>query len=103
MKKTSACIWLSPADRAALEGWVTGRSTPQKLVWRGRIVLLSADRVGVMTIVRSVGKSKVTVGALAGALSCRRHRRAATRRDAAGTQAAAERRDDRAGRAQDLA
>src|ERR1039458_9152200 len=62
MKKTSACIWLSPADRATLEGWVSGRNTPQKLVWRSRIVLLSAERVGVMAIVRLVGKSKVTVG-----------------------------------------
>ena len=62
MKKTRACIWLSPADRATLEGWVLGRNTPQKLVWRARIVLLSAEHVGVMTIVRSVGKSKVTVG-----------------------------------------
>ena len=62
MKKTRACIWLSPPDRAALEGWVSGRNTPQKLVWRARIVLLSADRAGVMAIVRSVGKSKVTVG-----------------------------------------
>src|SRR6266481_9543724 len=62
MKKTQGCIWLSPADRAALEGWVSGRNTAQKLVWRARIVLLSADRVAVMAIVRSVGKSKVTVG-----------------------------------------
>jgi transposase len=62
MKKTSASIWLSPADRATLEGWVSGRNTPQKLVWRARIVLLSADRTGVMAIVRAVGKSKVTVG-----------------------------------------
>lgn len=62
MSKTRACIWLSPADRATLEGWVSRRNTPQKLVWRARIVLLSADRVGVMTIARSVGKSKVTVG-----------------------------------------
>src|SRR5260370_25968636 len=61
MKKTRACIWLSPADRATLEGWVSGRNTPQKLVWRARIVLLSAERVGVMAIVRSVGMSKVTV------------------------------------------
>jgi transposase len=61
MKKTSACIWLSPADRATLEGWISARSTPQKLVWRSRIVLLSADRVGTMAIVRWVGKSKVTV------------------------------------------
>ena len=61
MKKTSACIWLSPADRATLEGWVSGRSTPQKLVWRARIVLLAADRVRVMAIARAVSMSKVTV------------------------------------------
>jgi transposase len=61
MRKTDASIWLSPSDRATLEGWISGRNTPQKVVWRARIVLLSADRVGVMAIVRSVGKSKVTV------------------------------------------
>ena len=61
MKKTEACIWLSAADRTTLEGWVCGRNTPQKVVWRARIVLLSADRVGVMAISRSVGMSKVTV------------------------------------------
>jgi transposase len=61
MKKTEAGIWLSPADRATLGEWVSGRNTPQKVVWRARIVLLSADRVGVMAIARSVGKSKVTV------------------------------------------
>jgi len=60
--RTRACLWLSAADRAALGEWVAGRNTPQKLVWRARIVLLSADRAGVMSIVRSVGKSKVTVG-----------------------------------------
>jgi hypothetical protein len=61
MQKTEACIWLSPTDRATLDGWVSGRNTPQKVVWRSRIVLLSADRVGVMAIGRAVGKSKVTV------------------------------------------
>jgi len=61
MIKTEACIWLSPTDRAALERWVSGRNTPQKLVWRARIVLLSAERGGVMAIVRAVGTSKVTV------------------------------------------
>jgi transposase-like protein len=40
---------------------VSGRNTPQKLVWRARIVLLSADDTGVMAITRMVGKSKVTV------------------------------------------
>ena len=62
MKKTEPCIWLSPGDRATLEGWISGRNTPQKLVWRARIVLLSADRIGVMAITRAVGVSKVTVG-----------------------------------------
>jgi transposase len=59
--KTQACIWLSPEDRAALEGWVADRNTPQKLVWRARIVLLSAEQAGKMAIVRAVGKCKRTV------------------------------------------
>jgi transposase len=61
MTKTKANLWLSPADRATLEKWVSTRNTPQKMVWRARIVLLSADRVGVMAITRAVGMSKVTV------------------------------------------
>lgn len=59
--KTQACIWLSPEDRATLEGWVADRNTPQKLVWRSRIVLMSAERAGKMTIVRAVRKCKRTV------------------------------------------
>lgn len=61
MKKTEASIWLTSADRTTLSEWISGRNTPQKVVWRARIVLLSADRVGVMAIASSVGKSKVTV------------------------------------------
>ena len=38
--ESESCIWLSPEDRARLEGWVAGRKTPQKLVWRARIVLM---------------------------------------------------------------
>src|SRR6266851_3198519 len=55
------CIWLSPADQAELEGWVADRNTPQKLVWRSRIVLMSAAGAGKMAIVRAVGKCKRTV------------------------------------------
>ena len=55
------CIWLSPTDRAELESWVADRNTPQKLVWRSRIVLLSAAGVGTMSIMRAVGKSKPSV------------------------------------------
>ncbi len=60
--KTQACIWLSPEDRAPLEGWVADRNTPQKVVWRARIVLLSAAGAGKMAIVRAAGKCKRTVG-----------------------------------------
>jgi len=52
------CTWLSPADRVELAGWVAGRNTPQKLVWRARIVLMWADGAGVTAIVRALGKSK---------------------------------------------
>src|SRR5271165_1475414 len=57
----NVCIWLSPEDRAELEGWVADRNTPQKLVWRSRIVLLSAAGDGTMSIMRAVGKSKPSV------------------------------------------
>ena len=54
-------IWLSPSDRVRLEGWVSGRNTPQKLVWRARIMLLSAERATITAIVRATGKCKRTV------------------------------------------
>ena len=53
-------IWLSPADRARLESWVADRNTPQKLVWRARIVLMWAEGTGVTAIVRALGKTKRT-------------------------------------------
>src|SRR5271155_4105153 len=49
------CIWLSAEDRAQLESWIADRNTPQKLVWRSRIVLLSAARAGTMSIAREGG------------------------------------------------
>jgi transposase len=53
-------IWLSPDDRARLEGWVAGWNTPQKLVWRARIVLMWASGAGVTAITRATGKTKKT-------------------------------------------
>ena len=55
-----SCIWLSPEDRAVLDGWVAGRNTPQKLAWRARIVLMWAAGAGVTAIVRATGKTKRT-------------------------------------------
>ena len=59
--ESSKSIWLSPEDRGRLENWVAGRNTPQKLVWRARIVLMYADGGSLTTIVRALGKTKKTV------------------------------------------
>ena len=61
MRKTEAYIWLSPSDRAALERLVSRRNTPQKVVWRARIVLLAADGLQAISIAAAVGKSVLTV------------------------------------------
>ena len=58
--ESEASIQLSPKDRARLEGWVAARNTPQKLVWRARIVLMWAQGAGVTEIVRATGKTKRT-------------------------------------------
>ncbi len=58
--ETEWCIWLSPGDRARLDGWVADRNTSQKLVWRARIVLMWAEGAGVTAIVRALGKTKRT-------------------------------------------
>lgn len=54
-------IQLSPEDRARLERLMAERNTPQKHAWPARIVLLSADSVGTMEIMRCTGQSKPTV------------------------------------------
>lgn len=48
-------------DRARLEGLVGDRNSPAKVVWRARIVLLSADGESVNAIARATGKSKPCV------------------------------------------
>ncbi len=58
--ETESCIWLSPEDRARLNGWVADRNAPQKLVWRARIVLMWAAGAGVTAIVRALGRTKKT-------------------------------------------
>ena len=52
---------VSPADRRRLEALVRDRNTAQKQVWRAEIVLLSADGLGTVTIMRRTGKSKTCV------------------------------------------
>jgi transposase len=54
-------ICLLPDDRKRLEAIVASGNSPQKHVWRARIVLLSADGVGTMEIQRLTGKGKPTI------------------------------------------
>lgn len=56
-----AAIQLAEADRQRLAELVRNRNTPQKVVWRSRIVLLSADGMRPPAIAAAVGKSALTV------------------------------------------
>jgi transposase len=54
-------VEVSSADRARLEAVVVDRNSPQKHVWRARIVLLTADGHGTVEIMRRTGKAKTAV------------------------------------------
>jgi transposase len=54
-------LLVGAADRARLAAIVADRNRPQKHVWRARVVLLSADRVGTAEIMRRTGLSKPSV------------------------------------------
>jgi transposase len=54
-------ISVSAADRRRLETVVADRNTPQKHVWRARIILLTADGSGTNGIMAATGRSKTTV------------------------------------------
>jgi transposase len=59
--RTGITLNVSPADRVRLDAVVADRNSPQKHVWRSRIVLLSADGCGTNEIMRLTGKSKTCV------------------------------------------
>lgn len=54
-------ISVTASDRVRLEGIVAARGSPQKHVWRARIVLLSDDGLGTVAIMAATGKSKTCV------------------------------------------
>jgi transposase len=54
-------IELSSAHRAELEAAVANRNSPQKHVWRAKIVLLTADGHGTAEIMRRTGKAKTVI------------------------------------------
>jgi len=59
--RTGISFTVSPDDRARLESIVAGRNSPQKHVWRCRIVLLTAAGLGTNAIMREAGVAKTAV------------------------------------------
>jgi transposase len=54
-------IIVSPADHDRLSHIISDRNSPQKHVWRARIILLTAEGRGTTAIMTATGKSKTTV------------------------------------------
>jgi transposase len=61
MRKIDACLYVSPDDRTKLERLIADGKSPQKLVARARIVLLSGRGLGTSAIERAARVSKPTV------------------------------------------
>ncbi|MEQ8503231.1 MAG: IS630 family transposase, partial [Sneathiellaceae bacterium] len=59
--RTGISISLNSADRRRLEAVIADRNSPQKHVWRARIVLLSADGIGTNAVMAATRTSKTTV------------------------------------------
>jgi transposase len=59
--RTGISIDASPADRRLLGAILADRNSPQKHVWRARIVLLTADGAGTAENMRTAGVSKTAV------------------------------------------
>ena len=54
-------VTVTACDRARLRAVVTDRNSPQKHVWRARILLLTADGLGTNAIMRGTGRAKSVV------------------------------------------
>src|SRR3974390_3527209 len=54
-------IRLSAAERRKLGAVVANRNSPQKHVWRAKIVLLTADGRGTAEIMQATGKAKTVI------------------------------------------
>jgi transposase len=59
--RTGITIDVNPASRVRLAAIVADRNSPQKHVWRARIVLLTAAGAGTNEIMRTAGVSKTAV------------------------------------------
>jgi len=61
MRDIEACLYVGPCDRTTLERLVADGKTPQKIVKRAKIVLLSGCGAGTNAIMRETRVSKPTV------------------------------------------
>src|SRR5580704_12374157 len=61
MRNIDACLYVRPGDRTTLERLVADGKTPQKIVARARIVLLSGRGLGTNAIQREARVAKPTV------------------------------------------
>ena len=61
MRNIDACLYVRPSDRTTLERLVADGKTPQKIVKRATIVLLSGRGLGTAAIMREARVSKPTV------------------------------------------
>jgi len=59
--RTGINIVVTASDRDRLEALVAARGSPQKHVWRARIILLTGDGLGRVAIMEATGKSKTCV------------------------------------------
>ena len=59
--RTGIKIEVTTSDRERLEAIVAARGSPQKHVWRAKIVLLTGDGLGTVAIMAATGKSKTCV------------------------------------------
>jgi hypothetical protein len=57
-------VRLGPADRERLEAVIGSGNSPQKHVWRARIVLLTADGLGTMAIIEKIRRGKQVLESL---------------------------------------
>jgi transposase len=59
--RTGISISVTDTDRERLQSIITDRNSPQKHVWRARIVLLTAEGCGTTEIMRQAGVAKTAV------------------------------------------
>ena len=59
--RTGVSFNVSSRDRQRLEAVVADGNSPQKHVWRARIILMSGEGLGTSAIMAETGKSKTCV------------------------------------------